>query len=135
MAAPTTAYEGFRATIGVGGTIVGFLTGIEFGGDRSQTPWRPMGAYDPLQILKGRRNWDGTVRRAYVCAEFIGVFMQNNLDYAATIYPRGTTGCGTFSGSIAFKSIRVTQMEYENEAPVVKELAFDIYQVAISAPP
>lgn len=129
MAVPTTSYEGFRATISVGGTVVGLLMGIEFGGDRSQTPWRPMGVYDPIQILKGRRNWDGTVRRAYICGEFVDVFMQNNTEYAATIYPRGSAACGTVAGSIAFKSIRVTQMEYENEAPVMKELAFDMYVV------
>lgn len=129
MALPTTAFEGLRARISVGGTLVGLLMGIEFGGDRSQTPWRPMGEYDPIQILKGRRNWDGTVRRAYICGEFVDVFMQNETEYECLIYPRGTTGCGTVQGTIAFKSLRVTQMEYENEAPVMKELAFDMYLV------
>ncbi len=129
MALPTTSSEGLKARISVGGTLVALLMGVEFGGDRSQTPWRPMGDYDPLQILKGRRNWDGTVRKAYICGEFVDVFMQNETEYACFIYPRGTTACGTVQGSIAFKSIRVTQMEYENEAPVMKELAFDMYVV------
>lgn len=125
----TTAIEGLIGQISVGGTIVGFLTGVEFGGDRSQTPWRAMGTYDPTQILKGRRNWDGVVRRAYICGEFVDVFAQNLTEYAATIYPRGTAGCGTIAGSIAFKSIRITGMETESEAAVVKELAFDMYVV------
>jgi hypothetical protein len=125
----TVAIEGLIGQISIGGTLVGFLTGIEFGGDRSQTPWRAMGTYDPTQILKGRRNWDGVVRRAYICGEFVDVFAQNQTEYSCLIYPRGTAGCGTVQGTIAFKSLRVTGMEHESEAAVVKELAFDMYNV------
>jgi hypothetical protein len=136
MSTPTTAVEGLVAELSIGGTLVTLLTGIELRGDRSQTPWRPMGDYDPLQILKGRRNLEGTARKAYVCGDWLDLFLLNCRDYAATIFPRGQTicpgtvqACGTIAGSIAIKSWSVTGMVAESEAAVISEISFDLYAV------
>jgi len=126
----TEAIEGLVGELSIGGTMIALLTGIEFSGDRSQTPWRAMGTYDPTQILKGRRNYEGVARKAYLCGDWLDVFMVNNTDYAATIYPRGTAGCGKIAGSIAIKSYRITGMETESEAAVIEEIAFDMYAVS-----
>jgi len=125
----SSAIEGLIGELSLGGTYIAFLTGIDFSADRAQTPWRSMGSFDPTQILKGRRNYEGAARKAFLCAEWLDVFMQNQLDYAATIYPRGTTGCGTIAGSIAIKSYSVTGMETESEAAVIEEITFDMYGV------
>ena len=125
----TTAIEGLIGQIGIGGTIIGFLTGIEFSGDRSTTPWRAMGSYDPTQILLGRRNYEGGAKKAFMCGDWLDYFMQNTTIYAATIYPRGTAGCGTIAGSIAIKSYRITGMETESEAAVIEEITFDMYDI------
>ncbi len=109
--------------------MIAFLTGIEFSSDRAQTPWRAMGSFDPTQILKGRRNYEGAARKAFLCAEWLDVFMQNQLDYSATIYPRGTGACGTIAGSIAIKSYSISGMETESEAAVITEITFDMYGV------
>jgi hypothetical protein len=136
MAVPTTAVEGFVAELSIGGTLVSLLTGVTLKGDRSQTPWRPMGDYNPLQILKGRRNFEGTASKAYVCGDWLDLFMVNCYDYAATIYPRGQTicpgtvgACGTIAGSIAIKSWSLSGMVTETEAAVIEEIAFDMYEV------
>jgi len=136
MADPTTAIEGLVGELSIGGTIIGLLTGITFSGDRSQTPWRPMGDYDPLQILKGRRNFEGSAEKAYICGDWLDLFKVNCTDYAATIYPRGrticpgtVTACGTIAGSIAIKSWRLSGMETESEAAVLSEITFDAYAV------
>ena len=125
----TTATEGLIGEISIGGTLVALLTGVEFSGDRSQTPWRAMGTYNPTQILKGRRNFEGTARKAYLCGDWVDLFMVNQTDYAATIYPRGTAACGTIAGSLAIKSYRLTGMETESEAAVIEEIAFDMFAI------
>jgi len=112
--------------------LIGFLTGIEFSGDRAQTPWRAMGSYDPTQILLGRRNYEGAARKAYLCGDWLDLFMVNDTVYAGSIYPRGTAGCGTIAGSLAIKTYSVTGMETESEAAVIEEITFDMY--AISTP-
>jgi len=136
MGLPTTAGEGLIAELSVGGTLVTLLTGITLKGDRSQTPWRSMGNYDPEQILKGRRNFEGTASKAYVCGAWLDLFLINCTDYAATIYPRGRTicpgavaACGTIGGSIAIKSWTLSGMVTESEAAVISEIAFDVYAV------
>ena len=131
------AAEGFRAVLGMGTSIVALLTGIDFSGDRAQTPWRPMGSTDPIQILKGRRNFEGAARKAYVCGEWLGTFLTNCLDYVATIYPRGTatciggTTCGSFKATVAIKGWNISGMEMESEAAILTELTFDAYGVEI----
>lgn len=132
----TTASEGLRGELSIGGTLIALLTGIEFSGDRSQTPWRALGSFDPTQILKGRRNYEGTARKAYLCGDWLDLFMVNCTDYAATIYPRGRTvcggttiACGTIAGSLAIKSYRITGMETESEAAVISEISFDMFAV------
>ncbi len=118
-------------------SIVALLTGIEFSGDRSQTPWRPMGSYNPIQILKGRRNFEGSARKAYVCGDWLGTFLVNCTDYMATFYPVGSATCGgvggtcgSFSATIAIKSYRITGMEMESEAAIIEEITFDAYNIA-----
>ena len=140
MATTINAAEGYRAILGMGTSIVGLLVGIDFSGDRAQTPWRPMGTADPTQILKGRRNFEGAARKAYLCGEWLGTFLTNCTDYAATIYPRGTstcgggTYCGSFRASISFKGWSISGMEMESEAAVLEELTFDAYAVTPLGP-
>ncbi len=125
----SSAIEGLIGELSLGGTMIAFLTGIEFSGDRSQTPWRAMGSFDPTQILKGRRNYEGAARKAYLCGNWLDVFMVNQLDYSATIYPRGTAACGTIAGSLAIKTYTVTGMETESEAAVIEGITFDMYAI------
>jgi len=91
MATPTTAIEGLVAELSIGGTLVSLLTGISLSGDRSQTPWRPMGSRDALQILKGRRNFEGSAEKAYVCGDWLDLFLVN-CTTAPTTRRRSTRG-------------------------------------------
>jgi len=68
------ATEGLRALLYFDSSLVALLTGVDFSADRAQTPFRPMGSYDPTQILKGRRNYEGGARKAYVCGDWMGSF-------------------------------------------------------------
>lgn len=131
------ATEGMRAAFATSGGVVGLLTGVEFSGDRAQTPWRPMGSYNPIQILKGRRNFEGAARKAYVCGAWLGTFLANCTEYGATFWPSGSAACnsiggtcGSFKATIAIKSYRITGMEAESEAIVSEEITFDAYNVA-----
>lgn len=126
----TTAIEGLVGRLSLGGTIVALLTGVTLSGSRAQTQWRAMGTYDATQILKGARNFEGTARKAYLCGDWFDLFLLNTTEYAATLYPRGTTACGTIAGSIAIKSWSIAGMETESEAAVIEEIAFDMYAVS-----
>lgn len=125
----TTAIEGLVGQLSIGGTLIALLTGVSLKGDRSQTPWRAMATYNATQILKGRRNFDGTAKKAYLCGDWLDTFCLNNTEYAATLYPRGTAACGTIAGSIAIKSWSISGMEYESQAAVLEEVSFDAYMV------
>ena len=125
----SVAIEGLVGQLSIGGTIVGFLTGVTLTGDRSQTQWRAMGTYDATQILKGRRNFEGTAKKAYLCGDWLDLFKLDTTEFSGTIYPRGTAACGTIAGSIAIKSWGITGMETESEAAVLEEIAFDMYVV------
>ena len=131
------ATEGMRAVLVLDSGVVALLTGIDFSGDRAQTPFRPMGSYNPIQILKGRRNFEGAARKAYVCGEWLGTFLTNCTEYRATIYPSGTAmcggrggTCGSFSATIAIKHWNITGMEMESSAAIMTEITFDAYNVA-----
>jgi len=131
------AWEGYRALLFLDGTLVALLTGVDFRGDRSQTLWRPMGSTNPTQILKGRRNFEGSARKAYFCGDWLGTFLVDCTNYRATMYPSGTAACnsvggtcGSFSATIAIKSWALTGMEYESEAAIIEEITFDAINVA-----
>ena len=132
-----SATAGLRGELYFDGAIVSLLTGVDLSGDRSQTPWRPMGSYDPTVILKGRRNFEGRAAKAYVCGAWLGTFLTNCSEYRATFYPSGTASCGgiggtcgSFSATIAIKTWRISGMETETETPVLEEITFDAYNVA-----
>lgn len=132
-----TAAEGYRAILGLGTAIVALLTGVDISGDRAQTPWRPMGSTNPIQVLKGRRNFEGAARKAYLCGEWLGTFLTDCTDYQATFYPRGTstcgggTVCGSFKATVSIKGWSLSGMEMESEAAIISELTFDAFNVEI----
>jgi len=116
------------------GTLIGHLLGVELSGDRSQTQFRTMGTYDTAYILKGRRNFEGSARKAFICGDLLDLFRLDCTEFIGSFYPRGgecgvTTPCGTFSGTIAFKSWRLTGWESEAEAAKIEEVTFDIYNI------
>jgi len=127
--------EGLVGRISFGGTVVGHLLGVELSGDRSTTQYRAMGTYATTSILKGRRNFEGSARKAFLCGEFLTLFLNDCTEYQGSFFPRyghcigGITACGTIAGTIVFKSWRLTGWEAEAEAAKIEEITFDIYNV------
>ena len=136
MAAPNYPVEGLIGKISLGGTIIGHLLGVELSGDRSVTHYRPMNAYDATTLLRGRRNYEGSARKAFICGDFLTLFRNNCGTIAGTFYPRyghctgGTTACGTIAGSLIFTGWRLTGWEAEAEAAKIEELTFAMYNVS-----
>ena len=128
--------EGLIGKISFGGTIVGHLLGVELSGDRSVTHYRAMGTYNATTLLRGRRNFEGSARKAFLCGDFLTYFLNDCGTFAGTFYPRyghctdGTTACGTIGGSLIFTGWRLTGWEAEAEAAKVEELTFAMYEVA-----
>ena len=127
--------EGLVGRISFGGTVVGHLLGVELSGDRSTTQYRAMGTYETTSILKGRRNFEGSARKAFLCGEFLTLFLNDCTEYMGSFFPRygvcvgGATACGTIAGTIVFKSWRLTGWEAEAEAAKIEEITFDIYNI------
>jgi len=128
--------EGLVGRISFGGTVVGHLLGVDLSGDRSTTQYRAMGTYATTSILKGRRNFEGSARKAYLCGEFLSLFLDDCSEFAGTFFPRyghcvgGVTACGTIGGTLVFKSWRLTGWEAEAEAAKIEEITFDMYNVS-----
>ena len=136
MAVPNYPTEGLIGKISLGGTVIGHLLGVELSGDRSVTHYRAMGTYDATTLLRGRRNYEGSARKAYICGDFLTLFRDNCGTIAGTFYPRyghctgGTTACGTIGGSLIFTGWRLTGWEAEAEAAKIEELTFAMYNIS-----
>ena len=127
------ASEGLIGRVTWGGTVIGHLLGVELSGDRSTTPYRAIGTYNPTQILKGRRNFEGSARHAYLCGDFLSLFRLDCQEFAGSFFPRYGecvgSACGTIAGTIVFKSWTLTGWEAEAEAAKIEEVTFDLYNV------
>jgi len=136
MAVPNYPVEGLIGKISLGGVTIGHLLGVELSGDRSVTHYRAMGTYDATTLLRGRRNYEGSARKAFICGDFLTLFRDNCGTIAGTFYPRyghctgGTTACGTIAGSLIFTGWRLTGWEAEAEAAKIEELTFAMYNVS-----
>ena len=128
--------EGLVGRVYFGGTMVGHLLGVELSGDRNTTQYRAMGTYATTSILKGRRNFEGSAKKAFLCGEFLTLFLNDCTEYTGSFFPRyghcvgGITACGTIAGTIVFKSWRLTGWEAEAEAAKIEEITFDIYNIS-----
>ena len=135
MSVPDYPVEGLIGKISYGGTIVGHLLGVELSGDRSVTHYRAMGTYSATTLLRGRRNFEGSARKAFLCGDFLTLFLNDCGTFGGTFYPRyghctdGTTACGTIAGTVIFTGWRLTGWEAEAEAAKVEELTFAMYKV------
>ena len=132
--------EGLVGRISFGGTVVGHLLGVNLSGDRSTTQYRAMGTINTTSILKGRRNFEGSAKKAYLCGEFLTLFLENCQEYSGSFFPRygvcggGATPCGTIAGTIVFKTWNLTGWEAEAEAAKIEEVTFDIYNISQPGP-
>lgn len=133
MAVPDYPVEGLVGKISINGTIVGHLLGVELSGDRSVTHYRAMGTYNATSLLRGRRNFEGSARKAFLCGDFLGFFLNDCGTFAGTFYPRygacTESACGTIAGSLVFTGWRLTGWEAEAEAAKIEELTFAMYDV------
>jgi len=128
--------EGLHGRISFGGTVIGHLLGVDLSGDRSTTQYRAMGTINTTSILKGRRNFEGSAKKAYICGDFLTLFLDNCTEFQGSFFPRygmcvgGVTACGTIAGTIVFKSWTMTGWEAEAEAAKIEEIGFDIYNIS-----
>ena len=135
MSTPDYPVEGLIGYINFGGTTVGHLLGVELSGDRSVTHYRAMGTYSATTLLRGRRNFEGSARKAYICGDFLTLFLNDCGTFGGTFFPRyghctgGTDACGTIAGSLIFTGWRLTGWEAEAEAAKIEELTFAMYAV------
>jgi len=136
MVDPTCPIEGLIGEISVGGTFVGWLMGVTLNATRSVTQIRGMGTFEASCILKGIVNYEGSFKKAYMCATYFDIFRDSvttgGAEYAGTFYPRGTAACGTIAGSLVFTSWGLTGWESESEAAKIEEMDFVLY--AVSSP-
>ena len=136
MSAPDYPVEGLIGYISFGGTTVGHLIGVELSGDRSVTHYRAMGTYSATTLLRGRRNFEGSARKAFLCGDFLTLFLDDCGTFGGTFFPRyghctdGATACGTIAGSLIFTGWRLTGWEAEAEAAKIEELTFAMYAVS-----
>lgn len=135
MAAPSYPVEGLIGKISFDGVVVGHLLGVELSGDRSVTHYRAMGTYNTTHLLRGRRNFEGSARKAFICGDFLTKFLNDCGTFAGTFYPRyghctdGITACGTIGVKLIFTGWRLTGWEAEAEAAKIEELTFAMYDV------
>ena len=128
--------EGLVGRISFGGTVVGHLLGVDLSGDRNTTQYRAMGTYETTHILKGRRNFEGSAKKAFLCGDFLTLFLDDCTEFAGSFFPRyghcigGGTACGTIAGTIVFKGWRLTGWEAEAEAAKIEEITFDMYNIS-----
>ena len=127
----TTATAGFNASIRIDWVLIATLTGVEIWGDRDQQTLYSIGDSDASKILKGKRNFGGSAKKAYVCGEWLDYFLRDNTTFEFELYPAGLTGTHVIVANMSLSGYRLEGMETESEAPVLEGITFDLEDVAL----
>ncbi len=128
-----SAIEGLIGEVSIGGSLVGFLTGVNLRANRASASIRGYGTFEASHILKGIVDYNGAVAKAYICNEWLDNFRNSTtsggVEWEGTFYPRGTAECGTIAGKLIFTSWNLDNWVAESEAAKIENLEFILYSV------
>lgn len=122
--------EGLNASISLGGTVIGFLTGISFSGRRTVESWTSMGSTDPTDALLGPLEYTGGFSRAYIDNTYFDVFTSGTA-LVGTIFPRGGT-TPYIAGTMVLSDYTISNMEKSTATAVAEEGSFTMYNISSS---
>jgi hypothetical protein len=129
-----SASEGFLGVMRIGMAVVGNLTGVSLKGVRGQEHIRALGNDDTDKILKGKRDFEGTARHAYICGEWLDYFKQDCTEFNLEVYPRGMySDTCVIVARMVIKRYQILEMSAESNMAVIEGIGFDLYNVGTGA--
>jgi len=124
-----SAGRGLDATIYLGGTQIGLLTGITFDWTKAVTEFVPMGSLETQQVLQGVKKYKGSFKKAFVDWTYVGYFTSGTHILVGSLVPRSGK---SVVGSLVVTGGTLTGMETENEAALIEEGDFVMYLVSFA---
>jgi len=114
--------------IGSPGTLVAYLTGIEFSWESEYTEFCAMGTAYVTDLLLGVKRYRGAYKKAYIDNTYAGLFVAGTL-VLGTIVP---TSGGSMGGTIAIVGGSFENMVTEESSAVIENGSFVMYGVTFS---
>ena len=124
----STCTEGLNASLTVEGTQIALLSECTFQLTRDAKEWVAMGSVKTTDVLLGAYKYKVTAKHGYVNNTYLN-YLTGGSTLAGSLFPAGTSGGGTISGSLICIDIGVNGMRQENADPVFEDLTFIMYEV------
>jgi len=124
----STPAQGMYATIGIGGTVVGLLTGIDFNWTRPVGEFTEMGTHVTTSAFSGVTRYSGAFRKAYVGNDFIK-WIGGTAHFSATLTPRSGSH---IVGTLILTGGSLSNMEHEETAAIIEEGTFIMYTLTVT---
>ena len=132
MSAPN---EGLNALMYIGtacpaGTadVIALFQGVDLSWTQTKRRWYPMGSLNPTDVLDGVITWDGSFKKGYLTNVWMGTFNLGTYVFCGSIVPRGGNSPAIL-GSVKLTGGSLANMEAENEAAVMEDEGFIIYNL------
>lgn len=131
------AKEGLYAYMYLGGAAppgtadpIALFTGVELSWSQTKRRfYQGGGSLHPSQVLRGVISWEGRFRHAYINNDYLGTFNEGTVPMYGSIVPRGANSPAIL-GTVELTGGALSNMEAENEAAVIEDEGFIIYNLS-----
>jgi len=123
-----SARRGLDAKLYVNGTLIAFLTGIDFSWECPSSEFAGMGTAYATDAFLGVKHYRGAFRRAYVDNQYTYIFQGGTKSLGSLVPVTGRTIVGT----LLITGGSITNMETEETAAVIEEGTFIMYSVTFA---
>ena len=108
---------------------IALFTGVELSWSQTKRRfYQAGGSLHPSQVLRGIISWEGRFKKAYIDNTYLGTFNQGTIPFCGSIVPRGGSS-PAIMGTVELTGGALSNMEAENEAAVMEDQGFIIYNL------
>lgn len=108
--------------------VIALFQGVDLSWTQTKRRWYPMGSLNPTDVLNGIIAWDGSFKKGYLTNLWMGTFNIGTMVLCGSIIPRGTSSPAIL-GSVVLTGGSLANMEAENEAAVMEDEGFIIFNL------
>ena len=122
-------YVGTETPVGTA-QVIALFTGVELSWTQTKRRfYQGGGSLHPSQVLRGIIAWEGRFKKAYIDNRYLGTFNVGTYQMQGSIVPRGGV-TPAIMGTVELTGGALSNMEAENEAAVMEDQGFIIYNMS-----
>ena len=109
--------------------VIALFTGVELSWTQTKRRfYQAGGSLHPSQVLRGVIAWEGRFKKAFVKTSYLGSFNSGTIPFCGSIVPRGGNS-PAIMGTVELTGGALSNMEAENEAAVMEDQGFILYNL------